>query len=193
MTCCYLVTSDTDHIGRVFLALCQRTGDHHAQVAANLRSVRLGYIQPKTQLEVERTVAKSGEEDLRFWLFLDQAMPFGYFGQYLDDAPRVLAVGHAHADGEPHFAVGISPIGKIILQQSAVGDESFGAIPQLQHRGAQTNAGHGPFLSAYIQHVTYAEWPFEKNDQAANEILEQSLHAKTQSNRQGAARKGEKR
>ena len=87
--------------------------------------------------------------------------------------------------------IGVGPVRQVVLQQGTVGDERFGAIPELQHAGTDADAGHRAPVSAHVEHITYPEGALEQDDDAADEVLQQVLGAESQADGQRAAQERE--
>src|SRR5262245_5701172 len=171
--------------------LGERCHDHGPQIAGDQRRIDLHDVHPKAELEHESALGEFGEKDLRFWLFFDEAVAFSHFAHQLHNAARVRSVGDSDGDRKADLSVRVGPICDIVLEQVAVWYKRLCTVPQFKHRRSKSNARDDPSLATDIENVTNAEGAFEEDDQPADEILQQRLHAESQADRQRATGESE--
>ena len=134
---------------------------------------------PEAQGEVQGAGAEVGEQHHRRGVLEDVAVAVGHGGQQLHDQGGVAAVGHAHHHVTAHRTAVARPVDEARGHELGVGHVDDGVVVGLHDGGAHADLAHAARGGAHFDHVAYLHGAAEDEDQAGEEVVDDGLHAET--------------
>ena len=159
-------------------------GDGHF-AADNRRLIKI--VGPGAHAKVERTFAKPNEQDCwRQRLVANAFCVFGHLEQQGLHGARVAAVADTDRDIDAASFVHQRPVGQLLGQQHAVGNEYVGTLKGGERCGANPDISYFSGCAGKFDHITRLNGPFHHQDESADEIVDHRIEAEADADAQCA-------
>ena len=149
------------------------------------------HAQPEAQGENQGAVGELLEQHQGRRLVEDRGMGAGLGNQDLGDLIDVGPIGHPDGDLPADLMVAVGPVDELLLHQHAVGDQHFHALGGGDGRDADADGADAPADGPDLHQVADPHRPLGEQHDAADQVLQQGLGAKTGGDGQGAPHEGE--
>ena len=167
--------------------------DGFAQLAAGFRGADDLLVHPEVERKFQRAVAEIGEEHPGRRRRQDLRVGRDHFERRLLDEFHGRAVAGRKVDAAAEQRVGKAPVDHLVIQQLAVGHDDFALVKGAYQRGAHAQVHYGAADAAHFDGVAQPERAVQREDDAADQVVEHVLSAKTDGDGHGAAEEREGR
>ena len=146
---------------------------------------------PETQAEIKGAGPKILKRYTGRGIFEHIAVSVGRCQQNAHDSGRIAAIGHADIDFAAHGAAVARPVDEAACHKFRVGHDDKGIVERFHHGGAHADLAHTALGSAHFNNVSGLQGAAEDKDEAGKEVVDDGLHAKTDTHGKTASYHGQ--